>query len=1153
MFPRPALSVRKPGGIGESVRPAVSLRRVGGMAESMSEFHSRRRMDEEEISDDDDDTGQDCGSGKGDGSRLRASLVLGPIRTSQAQKNGGHGGKPGNGPDALSRLDAYAFKPTNGKSVCRSTSVGGPGVGRKRERSGGSDSEGEGRGGVMRRKREKVATDSDREGGGGMSSGKLLQRGGGGGIACHSSQRIGSNRPGGGDFEERGKDNGGHLGSGGGNGRKMKSGSSTNGGAARSEGRVEDREAAGGCDRQVAKLGSGHVTHQSRVEGRSGASGAAVLLDEARREDAEADDWREEDMDRGMEVWGRGGGGRSGGGGRRYGVEQQGRAAHQLDSRRSATRGMTTAGHVEDEERVEEDEELPESRGKQSRVLRRVRVIIDSDEEEEGHQGNRAQEPVVGVVKDRRRGTAETNKKQVIGRGKGGGDSSSDDEALARALQEEEERSGKERDMNLKTDERIARELQEEEDVTVGSRRRLRTRAEMEVDGSKSRRVVRNMDGNDEAEDDKRDDGVIAERDVSAKKAVDDPVSAALWRCESIAASLRNQLRTLSSSSDTVADDVFSEVDDSAVKLVTQDDIAKVCSRGGESRSPLKPYQLVGVNFLVLLHRQNVGGAILADEMGLGKTVQAITFLGLLKHLENDPGPHLVVVPVSLLENWYRELNMWCPSLEVVFYYGDQKTQLKSELQSVAKSGRPAPFNVLLTSYTIFERDSPVQKEDRQFLRRWNWSCVVMDEAHLLKDRLSARTRRLRMIAATAKRRLMLTGTPLQNDLQELWALLEFLLPDVFKDVDLNAYAAQQLKLSGKEGSDEDNKLAARMKAMLGPFVLRRVKADVMRQLVPKTKRVEFVTMVPQQKQAYEAALDTWRNSVKAKMAAKNGESAVSSGALSGVLTGRQILNIFSHLRKIANHPLLVRRLFSDEDVKFMAQILHRKQAFGDTCSLERVVEELMSENDYELHVLCKSHFELASKKLPRNAALQSGKCQMLAGLLSELKEKGSRPLIFSQFTAMLDILEWALFALQLSYVRLDGSTQTADRQRLVDEFNNDTSIFCFILSTRAGGQGLNLTGADTVILHDMDFNPEVDKQAEDRCHRIGQTKPVTVYRLVTKGTVDENILRIGQRKLAFNEQMLDSGGGGGGADLVNTRTMSEILAAALAERPSHD
>lgn len=612
----------------------------------------------------------------------------------------------------------------------------------------------------------------------------------------------------------------------------------------------------------------------------------------------------------------------------------------------------------------------------------------------------------------------------------------------------------------------------------------------------------------------------------------DDVVGKALQKCAKISAELRRELY----GSSVTACDRYAEVESSSVRIVTQDDIDVACGAEDSDFQPvLKPYQLVGVNFLLLLYRKGIGGAILADEMGLGKTIQAITYLTLLKHMDNDPGPHLVVCPASVLENWERELKKWCPSFTVIQYHGAGRTHYSKELNSLSKAGLPPPFNVLLVCYSLFERHSQQQKDDRKLLKRWQWSCVLMDEAHALKDKNSYRWKNLMSVARNANQRLMLTGTPLQNDLHELWSLLEFMMPDLFTtgDVDLK-----------KLLNAEDRDLIARMKSILGPFILRRLKSDVMQQLVPKIQRVEYVYMEKNQEDAYKEAIEEYRAASWARIAKI---SDVNRNSVVRVLPRRQISNYFVQFRKIANHPLLVRRIYNDEDIVRFAKKLYPMGVFGFECNLDRVIEELKSYNDFSIHRLL-LYYDVADKKgiLPDKHVMVSAKCRELAELLPTLKQGGHRVLIFSQWTSMLDILEWTLDVIGVTYRRLDGSTQVTDRQTIVDTFNNDTSIFACLLSTRAGGQGLNLTGADTVVIHDMDFNPQIDRQAEDRCHRIGQTKPVTIYRLVTKDTVDENVYEIAKRKLILDAAVLESGVEVDDEAGMSEKTMGEILSALL-------
>ncbi|KAH7287647.1 hypothetical protein KP509_32G067600 [Ceratopteris richardii] len=696
-------------------------------------------------------------------------------------------------------------------------------------------------------------------------------------------------------------------------------------------------------------------------------------------------------------------------------------------------------------------------------------------------------------------------------------------------------------DMNVSNDEAIARTLQEEESI------------ELENGNYEGGGLCLH-----------EDDQYV---DLESQGAEVDLIGSTLQKCDEIAASLRKELKVGCSSDSAEYTDRYAEIDASAAKIVSQADVSAAC-RSEDGHLVLKPYQLVGVNFLMLLYRKNVGGAILADEMGLGKTIQvhslscvfqiyipgkfvaanvsmfgqAVSFLAVLNHLDKDPGPHLIICPASLLENWARELKKWCPHFTLIAYHGAERAAHYRQLNYTVKAQKPAPFNVMLTGYSLFERAQ--QKDDRKLLRKFKWSCVLMDEAHLLKDRSSSRRRHLWALAQKAKQRLLLTGTPLQNDLQELWSLLEFMVPDIFDSGDIDLKKVFGSRNAGGDAQTEDMDLIARIKAILGPFVLRRLKSDVMRQLVAKTQKVELLEMIPGQAQAYKEAIEEYRAAAnKARSSKALTETSTNATEL---LPRRQISNYFTQFRKIANHPLLVRRLYTEADVGSLAKILHSKGAFGFECTLQRVKDELLTYSDYALHRLSASYNGVGLRgALSNNYALGSAKCQALAKLLPRLKEEGHRALIFSQWTGMMDILEWALDVIGLEYLRLDGSTQVAERQTIIDNYNNDQDIFACLLSTRAGGQGLNLTGADTVIIHDMDFNPQMDRQAEDRCHRIGQSKPVTVYRLVTKGTVDEDIYSIAKRKLVLDAAVLESGAEAA-AEENDFMTMGAILSAIL-------
>jgi SWI/SNF-related matrix-associated actin-dependent regulator 1 of chromatin subfamily A len=575
-------------------------------------------------------------------------------------------------------------------------------------------------------------------------------------------------------------------------------------------------------------------------------------------------------------------------------------------------------------------------------------------------------------------------------------------------------------------------------------------------------------------------------------------------------------------------------------RVVTQDDIPGLCDT-----LVLKPYQVVGVNWLLLLNENNVS-SVLADEMGLGKTVQTIAFLQLLEVLAKKKaknvktaGPHLVVVPASVLNNWKREFKWIAPTLRVVVYHGAKNDRL--ELQDTllrgdreAEDGQSS-FDVLLTTYSYFERDSC--QEDRAFLRGFKFGYMILDEGHSIKNAKTSRFKRI--TAMRARTRLVLSGTPIQNNLNELLALLSFLMPRMFD------HGSDEL-LSFFDGNEESK--CAKVRRILAPFILRREKKYVLNQLVPKMVHVEMLDIGEKQRKAYRDLLETVIKQKEAAVARKQeakdrkrrnkskldrqvrellGDAFDVEGDVNAVpdLGSGSDAAIFTQLRKAANHPALLRlHYMSDEVLDTMTRCLHRADAFGNQCSLAMVRKELESYSDFELHDLCVQYAgndELRALQLPHEALLASSKFDYLRELLPKLRAEGHRVLIFSQWTKLLDLLEVLMGHMDYRYLRLDGSTDVAERQGLIDTYNADTSLFCFLLSTRAGGLGINLTAADTVILHDLDFNPTNDEQACDRCHRIGQTRSVSIYKLVATDTVDHEIYKLGETKTQLNHAVL--------------------------------
>uniref|UniRef100_A0A2K6FTN4 DNA helicase n=1 Tax=Propithecus coquereli TaxID=379532 RepID=A0A2K6FTN4_PROCO len=413
----------------------------------------------------------------------------------------------------------------------------------------------------------------------------------------------------------------------------------------------------------------------------------------------------------------------------------------------------------------------------------------------------------------------------------------------------------------------------------------------------------------------------------------------------------------------------------------------------------LKPYQKVGLNWLALVHKHGLNG-ILADEMGLGKTIQAIAFLAYL-YQEGNNGPHLIVVPASTIDNWLREVNLWCPTLKVLCYYGSQeeRKQIRFNIHS-----RYEDYNVIVTTYNCAISSS----DDRSLFRRLKLNYAIFDEGHMLKNMGSIRYQHLMTI--NANNRLLLTGTPVQNNLLELMSLLNFVMPHMFSSStsEIRRMFSSKTK-SADEQSIYEKERIAHAKQIIKPFILRRVKEEVLKQLPPKKDRIELCTMSEQQEQLYLGLFNRLKKSIN------------------NMEKNTEMCNVMMQLRKMANHPLLHRQYYTAEKLKEMSQLMLKEPTHCEA-NPDLIFEDMEVMTDFELHVLCKQYRHINNFQLDMDLILDSGKFRALGCILSELKQKGDRVVLFSQFTMMLDILEVLLKHHQHRYLRLDGKTQISER-----------------------------------------------------------------------------------------------------------------------------
>jgi len=468
----------------------------------------------------------------------------------------------------------------------------------------------------------------------------------------------------------------------------------------------------------------------------------------------------------------------------------------------------------------------------------------------------------------------------------------------------------------------------------------------------------------------------------------------------------------------------------------------------------LRDYQLEGIQWLLNKRRAGVC-PILGDEMGLGKTLQTITFLAHLKFTAaKSCGPSLVVCPLSVIQSWCNEFKRWCPDLRVIRMHSSDRSEreiLKGKMQVVQD------YDVCVTTYEM------LISETHTMCSMIFWHYVILDEGHRIKNaesKLSKAANKIRRVAS-----IVLTGTPLQNNIKELWAVMKFLCPGAFRDSELFERCFRPQEEAEGEGKNNamDRSMLEKAHVLLHSFMLRRLKKEVT-ELPPKIETNIMVSLSALQRHLYKKIL---LHGTPLLLESESEQVKKQSAKF------KRVAQLIMELRKCCNHPYMFNGV-QPEDV---------------------------------------------DPEMDTGLVTSSGKMMVMERLLMKLKTRGHKVLIFSQFKVMLNLLEQFLSVRKWKYLRLDGNTNRVLRAVNIREFNSEKSGYSiFILQTRAGGLGINLQSADTVILYDSDWNPQPDLQAMARCHRIGQKRVVHVYRFVTSGSIEERVLSTQQKKLYMDK-----------------------------------
>eukprot|EP00536_Pseudo-nitzschia_multiseries_P008966 jgi/Psemu1/199531/e_gw1.239.51.1 len=529
-----------------------------------------------------------------------------------------------------------------------------------------------------------------------------------------------------------------------------------------------------------------------------------------------------------------------------------------------------------------------------------------------------------------------------------------------------------------------------------------------------------------------------------------------------------------------LGDNIRPDVKEEKVKAYQEALTEYVFQNGGS----LRDYQAEGVTWF-LANYINKRSCILADEMGLGKTLQTAAFVNLLVEKMHRPGPFLICVPLSTLAHWQREFIGWTGLNTIVYHGSAEDRKMIREHEFAYHKDRPDGTGFRGINSLYLKKCEPAKRaanqsqwmatvvvttpemlvaDDWTELSYVRWQVLVVDEAHRLKNHNSKLAATMRKEQFHFQHKILLTGTPIQNDVKEFWTLLNFIDPNNYDNID--EFMDEYGDMKSKEKIDE-------LHDQIRPYILRRLKEDVEKSVPPKEETLIEVELTLTQKQYYRALYEK-----NVGFLHKNKKKA---------LDGPSLNNLAMQLRKCCNHLFLLNGVESD---------MRQKQT------------EKINEGDFVTN--------------------GSGKLVLLDKLLPRLKENGHRILIFSQFKIMLDILEDYLHFRQYRFERIDGSITGHKRQSAIDRFQDPSQTkagqeppFVMLLSTRAGGVGINLTAADTCVIFDSDWNPQNDIQAMARCHRIGQTKSVKVYRLLTRKTYEMQMFHMSSLKMGLDQAVL--------------------------------